>query len=388
MKCCNILLILFLFELSCSKEDIILKLNDVDISKSENGIVSIPKGLHSDLEDVFSKYTKIVAKNGRSIHIFAQGRVSDAKLVRARQIMQMYLTPVLGSKYGAHKFFVANSMADRNATLFFFDTEQEYNRVRESYSFDEIFNWQDLYATESFVEGSGEYIRGPRDATYEEILHLVQDYGITPMLPLYQKEIDDATDNAVSKGWYSPDGELPILDYDQEYFATLWDAYLGVPSDQMTNKNREEIKNNDPSGYEIIKGFLPEYLTYNALIDEKFKGNFYLKLNPNEAYTNKSRYLIKATLTGSLNSGLIGNDRNNYLRGNQGNNMLKGNEGNDKLDGDNGMDKAEFTGNSSEYVITKNSSKTIVKDKVSNRDGIDTLLNIEKIVFKDKTIDN
>ncbi|QZT35674.1 hypothetical protein K5X82_10105 [Halosquirtibacter xylanolyticus] len=377
-----------------SEKDTIDSLTKVDITSSEQGIVPLPDDISSKMRDVFSKYTKVTAPNGRPIHIFAQSGVSNAKVVRARQILAMYLTDVKGSKYGSFKSLIANSMADRNAALYFFNTEDDKEQHMSSLTF-APFNGQDLYASEAFVEGSPEYIQNsPRDASYEEILHLTQDYGITPMLPQYQKEIYDRAHDAVSSNIYMPPSELPKADYDQEYLASVWDVYLDAwayqdPPAQYGEylyNTREMLKEKDPIGYGLVEAFLPAVLTYNAHIYELFEGTFHLDYREDFSYTHKSKHLRDATLTGTLNSGLQGNQYDNNLTGNIADNTFIGGKGDDYIDGNDGTDTVVYEGMYSEYEITITGTKTVIKDKVSDRDHTDTVIHIEKLQFKDRTI--
>ncbi|MCK5093492.1 MAG: hypothetical protein KAR18_02125, partial [Spirochaetes bacterium] len=80
------------------------------------------------------------------------------------------------------------------------------------------------------------------------------------------------------------------------------------------------------------------------------------------------------------------NDQDNRLTGNDGNNILTGGTGNDIISGGEGEDTAEFSGGYSEYEITKTDKKTIITDTVPDRDGKDSLTDIEILKFKDKTV--
>ncbi|WP_170134856.1 cadherin domain-containing protein [Acuticoccus kandeliae] len=67
---------------------------------------------------------------------------------------------------------------------------------------------------------------------------------------------------------------------------------------------------------------------------------------------------------------------------------ITGNGGDDSLDGGEGEDTAVFAGARSDYELTYNEDgTTTVVDLVSDRDGTDTLANIEKLQFSDGTID-
>jgi len=46
-----------------------------------------------------------------------------------------------------------------------------------------------------------------------------------------------------------------------------------------------------------------------------------------------------------------------------------------------------FSGNSSEYILNISDNKTSIMDKILDRDGINLLQNIEKLQFKDQTIE-
>ena len=61
-------------------------------------------------------------------------------------------------------------------------------------------------------------------------------------------------------------------------------------------------------------------------------------------------------------------------------------KGNDTLDGGGGIDTVIFTGIYPEYRISKRGNKVIVTDTVVDRDGDNTLANIEKLRFSDRVI--
>ena len=65
--------------------------DDIDISVTDTGIVSIPSGVDPILISIFSRYSKIIASNGKPIHIFAQSEVSDQQIISARDILEFYL---------------------------------------------------------------------------------------------------------------------------------------------------------------------------------------------------------------------------------------------------------------------------------------------------------
>ena len=377
--------------------------HNIDISTSANGIVSMPTNVNQAFR-MFNRYTKVVAPNGKAIHIVIQNKISVEQAIRAREVLRMFLTSVPGSQFGNNKAAVANQMANNNAMLML------VNGTHVEGSEPDI-NAQPLYQNEIQVEGHSWYVNqdyNHRDATYEEILHMVHDKGIgvdgsvgtSPgALPAYQTLIRAATNNAVSNNfkiwpigartdpsWYnSLKAENSLT---QEYLAAVIDSYYGLWGawtgsntlgmwGEYISKTRVEIPSEDPMGRNLIGKFFSQYLTYTARIDASFTGTFTLTYTPGLAYTNHSQYLLHARLTGSKNSNLTGNSRNNTLQGNAGNNILDGKEG---------VDTVVLQGDSSDYTITLITSGLMVKDKVVNRDGRDILKKIEFLKFKDKTV--
>ena len=133
--------------------------DDIDISVTDTGIVSIPSDVDPILISIFSRYSKIIASNGKPIHIFAQSEVSDQQIIKARDILEFYLTDVPKSIYGRNKSVVANSMANRSASLLFFNNESSRKYAFEEFSLADLnLASQNLHATEFFVEGSMGYV--------------------------------------------------------------------------------------------------------------------------------------------------------------------------------------------------------------------------------------
>jgi len=91
-------------------------------------------------------------------------------------------------------------------------------------------------------------------------------------------------------------------------------------------------------------------------------------------------------MRGSHNVNLIGNAYNNVLTGNTGDNVLRGGAGDDRLVGSDGEDTAEFAGVSKDYKIANSGKYVTVKDNRVNRDGTDTLIDIEFLQFSDRKV--
>ncbi len=374
-------------------------LDRIDTSSSPLGVVSLPEELGKTLNGLFSKYTKHMAPNGKPIHIFAQSEVSDLQVVRAREILKYHLTDAPGTQYGHDKTALANKMADVRATLMYTDTEIKSFAMRPILRGSKL-RLQDLYATESPVEGCYEYLhnegrpgqRFTRDASYEEIMHLVHAKGLEDVLPEYHQEIVKAEKAAVEAGIYRYGRLAP-----HEYIITGFDIYFGLwdhnPQgdgksfgDEYEYHTKEEMKVGDQALYDLVEKFWLKYLTYNAYIDPSFEGTFSTVQDENTEYTYKSQYLVNIILTGEKNTNVLGNDQDNRLTGNDGNNILTGGRGNDVLAGGKGEDTAEFSGNYTEYEIKKGENRLVISDTVPDRDGKDELTEIEILKFKDKEV--
>ncbi len=339
----------------------------------------------------FNRYTKVLTPNGKSIHIIAQDKITDEQIIRCRSVLEFYLTNFPGSKYGEDKSAVSNKMSENGAILVLLNGKDD---GMNPLSFQ--VTGQPLYQNEIQVEGTSWYMNQVyehRDATFEEILHFVHDNGIgvdgneefIGVLPAYQAEIRRAQEHALahnlwgigSSRWINELREENSLT--QEYLASvldsyygLWGAWSGSPSRGMwglyTGKTRADMKKEDPMGYRLVEMFFQPYLTYNARISASLDGNFSLRFDNSKPYTNHSRYLKDITLLGNNNNTVTVNELDNNITGN------------------NGVNTVIFSGPSSSYDISTNNDVTIVKD-LTGKDGVNTLSNVEKLKFTDKTID-
>ena len=366
-----------IFIFSCSNDN--SDNQQIGQANLELGIENIiPSNLGKEYSANFNRYTKVVTPNGGKIHIVAQSNLSDEQIVRARSTLEHFLKNYPGSKYGNNKSELANKMAENGAILTLLNGQDDGNNPVE-------VNGQALFENEIQVEGHPWYINqdynNHRDATYEEILHLVHDYGIgidghnsfPGAMPKYQSEIRQAQKNALSTNLWGIGAARWIYELTdensltQEYLAALIDSYYGLWggwTDSNTHgmwgiyvaKTRNEIFLEDPVGGEIMNNkFFHPYLTYNARIDSSFNGIFSLKFDSLKPYTNHSQYLKDITLLGNNDTSVYINQLDNNITGNKGTNTVI------------------FNGNSSEYIIDITDIEISVTDKVSNRDGVNIL---------------
>ncbi len=358
------------------------------------GISSVPSALKGTYSSAlkFDRYSKVDTPNGGAIHIIAQNEISDNQIVRSRNILQHYLTNYPGSSHGADKSAVANKMADNGAILLLL------NGVDDGTNAGAQLGGQPLYYGEMQVEGHTWYIKQDydhRDASFEEILHLVHDYGIgvdqgatfNGAMPEFQGNIRAAQVNALTgklwawsaneAGWVK---ELTAENsLSQEYLASVVDTYYGLwgarPGDygmwgMYIAKIRDDLASKDPQGAILMdNSFFHPYLIYNARIDASFVGDFSLKLNANLSYTHHAQYLKDITLTGSNASNVIVNQLDNDITGNGAINTVI------------------FSGKADQYKMRKDGDKVTVQDLQDKRDGVNTLSGIEKLQFLDATID-
>ncbi|QZE15165.1 hypothetical protein K4L44_04855 [Halosquirtibacter laminarini] len=406
------IVILFIYvvmmSVSCKKQDssVVPKLTPIptgiDVSVNSNGIVELPSNMPDVFKKVFTKYTKVMAPNGKPIHILIQNGWSDAQAVKGRKVLEHYLTNFPGSEYGNDKSAVANSIANLGGVLFFANDWNSMETPQMQAAMNALGGKvQNQHANEITVEGSEDYLNHKtRDASWEEIFHFVHDYGIKKVLPEYQKEIVAAEKAAAARGFKGWPKNEPS-NFPNEYYICVYDNYLNLwkvkpkiyegksltPEEVPAGKShfgaypfadsREGVRSNDALGYAMVEKFLPPYITFTPELPSSFNDVFWIRENADKVYTSKSMFLKNVTLTGNNNSGIMGNELDNIFKGNSGNNTF---------DGYTGDDIVVFIGPRSEYVITKSQGSTTVQDTHSGRDGVDVLTNIEKVKFSDTTI--
>ena len=376
--------------------------DDIDISGSENGVILVPENIDAFWVNNFSLYTKYITPNGGSIHIIGQSEISIAQMLQVRNILTHYLMDYPGSVFGSDKSAVANMMAENNAQMIIYNGYDGELNIPEA-------EGQWLFEDEIVVDGSNWYIdtsenmyEEHRDATFEETLHMMHDFGIgvdgpntlEGALPEYQTEIRTAQINALTNNLWGigvPDWIEELTEENslsQEYLASvidsyygLWGAYTGSTGGMWgiyIAKTREDISNLDSMGAELLNNkYFSPYLQYYSQLSSEFDGTFHMQFDTEIPYTHKSRYLLNVNLTGTNNSNISGNNQDNLLSGNSGNNIL---------DGLSGEDTAEFEGLYSSYRFSFYGVNTVIEDQLADRDGIDTVINVEFLKFYDQTI--
>ncbi|KAB0300068.1 hypothetical protein F2Z80_23410 [Vibrio fortis] len=350
-------------------------------------IEAVPSQFSDYSKAGYNRYVAVKAPNRKSIHILIMDRLSEYQIVKAVNVLNHYLTPVAGTKYGDKdsKRDIANAMANNGAILKLmnYHDEPRYN---------DDLDGQPLFEEEIQVEGGDWYVRQDyedhRDASYEEILHLVHDYGIGVLnapeggvtaLPEFQREFNTIQKQALNQSYTPPEDTLKEwqqeVSVDQEYFAAIIDSYYGLWGaysgkgmwDLYSVKTRSDFSTEDPNALYITEQIFSPTLTYDAYIADTFTGTFKMRYDAIVPYTHHSQYLTKLTLTGSKDTNIELNGHDNRLTGNTGINTVI------------------VHGARSEYHIHDlGEGKIQLNDMRTDRDGMNVLINIEKIQFSDE----
>ena len=350
-------------------------------------IEAVPSQFSAYSKAGYNRHVAVNAPNGKSIHILIMDRLSNYQIVKAVNVLNHYLTPVDGTKYGSadSKRDIANAMANNGAILKLmnYHDEPQYN---------DDLDGQPLFEEEIQVEGGEWYVRQDyeehRDASYEEILHLVHDYGIGVLnspqsgesaLPLFQKELNTIQTQALHNAYTPPVDTLEEwqeeVSVDQEYFAAVIDSYYGLwgaySGEGMWGlykvKTRDDFSTRDPNGQYITEQIFSPTLAYDAHIADTFTGTFKMQYDPATPYTHHSQYLTKLTLSGKNNANIEINGYDNKVTGNLGVNTVV------------------VHGPKSEYQIHNlGGGKFQLNDTVASRDGLNILSSIEQVQFTDQ----
>ncbi len=134
-------------------------------------INKIPTDANYGFKELFSKYINVFG-----VEIFATSNTADDKVIHAANILAEYLD---NDEDGiVDDPLILQSLIDQKATLVMFKNEYEeaiaFQNPYSYYIFNGEFNIQNLYDEETIINGSNQT---QFDASLEEILHLITDYG-------------------------------------------------------------------------------------------------------------------------------------------------------------------------------------------------------------------
>ncbi len=379
-------------------------LDTLDLGPDGMSIVDLDAATLSPIvTDVFDRYTALTTPSGERIHLVAQAGVSDAKIRRARNVLNMHLENVPGTTAGADKSDVADSISGNCGTLAMFANESEYDLADPAVAtFDADFGgaYVPLFGNRVIVEGSPEYLQASPayDQTMGATAVLVYRQGLTEVRPDWSNQLRLASTNAQADGTFAPTGPEPYLNLDEAFLGVILESHSGVwghdPSGDGSAQDgvyafgdRPSMLAGDASTLNLLESYFTQQHTFPAELDPGFNGTFDLLFRENEGYTNRSQYLGEIRLTGNNNAQLSGGSGDDVMTGNDGNNNLTGRSGDDVLDGGAGLDSAIFNAPFAEFTITNNGDGTTTVAHNENPGlGSDLLMNIEVAVFSDQTI--
>lgn len=208
-------------------------------------------------ENALDIFTQRIETPG--VTFWATESVDPAKIEYAAKVAE---TLLLKDRQGSGK--ITEYVKQRNAVMTIFKTFEERNTAISFYMHRRALGIrsQDLEDEEIIPDylrlGGPEGVR--RDASVEEITHLIHRGGIMQAYPEIQERIEKAAVVAVERGFYRPQDGLPEDDYPDEYLAYGLDIFYGARQRRtfegmsLTPENLEKI---DPELYEILSFLFP-----------------------------------------------------------------------------------------------------------------------------------
>jgi hypothetical protein len=193
------------------------------------------------------------------IRFFATETVDPEKIEYAASVSSALLSK---DRRGSGQ--VSKYLKQKNVVMTIFKTFEERNTSIGFYMHRRSLGLrtQDLEDEEIIPD----YLRlgGPRDlrrdASVEEITHLIHRGGIMEAYPGVQKRLEHATQEAIKRNFYRPQDGLPADSFADEYLAFGLDILYGVRSHRSYNGmplKSENLKIIDPELYDILSFLFP-----------------------------------------------------------------------------------------------------------------------------------
>jgi len=195
---------------------------------------------------------------------------------------------------------------------------------------------------------------------------------------------------------------------DPNIYTFLATGTFTAPSADATVK-LATVKGSITSFKTYINGALADSISYGGSLDNTLFGVTDSLVSPTPAATLIAQRAQAAVqfnaIQNLINTGatFIGSDASNggmdQVQGGTSNDRFTGNGGNDYFDGKAGVDTAVFRGNQRDYTLVTGTTidrtdpagvnriaAHIVTDTTANRDGVDTIANVERFQFADTTL--
>lgn len=106
-----------------------------------------------------------------------------------------------------------------------------------------------------------------------------------------------------------------------------------------------------------------------------------------QAFPSTLKWLIgdyENAIGSPFTDSIIGNVFDNSIHGGAADDRIEGGGGNDAINGGTGIDTAVYSGTAASYTLSLSlNSTTTITDRTANRDGTDTLTNVERLQFTD-----
>ena len=168
--------------------------------------------------------------------------------------------------------------------------------------------------------------------------------------------------------------------------SSFFDPFLIQVYDNLGNVIAVDGNGFDPYGRDYVWNFVAPYT-----------GTFYVSAGWDQGEASSHLYVslsiyedvdtaLKQIIGTFGNDNLFGTGRPEDFYATHGNDVVQGNGGNDLIHGFTGIDTAVYRGNRAEYSVTLNSTGTSVADRNVERDGTDTVDQVERIKFADQSI--
>jgi hypothetical protein len=194
-----------------------------------------------------------------AMRFFATETVDPKKIEYAANVAKALL-----SKDRRGSGLISKYLKEKNVVMTIFKTFEERNTSVGFYMHGRSLGLrtQDLEDEEIIPD----YLRlgGPRDlrrdASVEEITHLIHRGGIMQAYPGVQKRLEHATEAAVKRGFYRPQDGLPADSFADEYLAFALDILYGVRSHRSFKDiplTPNSLNGIDPEIYDILSFLFP-----------------------------------------------------------------------------------------------------------------------------------
>ena len=208
-------------------------------------------------EDVLDIFTQRIETS--AVTFWATESVDPEKIEYAAKVAEALL---LKDRNGSGK--ITEYVKQRSAIMTLFKTFEERNTAISFYMHRRSLGLrtQDLEDEEIIPDylrlGGPEGVR--RDASVEEITHLIHRGGIMKAYPEVQERLEKATQAAIDRGFYRPHDGLPADSFSDEYLAWGLDIFYGAHRRHSYNGGAltpENLAKLDPELYEILSFLFP-----------------------------------------------------------------------------------------------------------------------------------